>query len=129
MDKSSGQTTVHRIVCVIDCGPAVYPDAIKAQMEGGTVFALSAALKEQIRFSKGGVATANYDDYPILTMNETPDIEVHIVKSDDKIGGVGELGVPTVAPAVGNAIFDAVGARIRRLPMTPATVLEAIKSA
>jgi len=61
-------------------------------------------------------------------MND-PDIEVHIVKSDDKIGGVGEPGVPTVAPAVGNAIFDAVGARIRRLPMTSATVLEAIKSA
>jgi isoquinoline 1-oxidoreductase beta subunit len=97
-------------------------------MEGGAVFALSAALKEQVRFSKGGVSTANYDDYPILTMNETPDIEVHIVKSDDKIGGVGEPGVPTVAPAVGNAIYDAVGARIRRLPMTPTTVLEAIKS-
>ena len=98
-------------------------------MEGGAVFALSAALKEQVRFSNGGVSSANYDDYPILTMNETPDIEVHIVKSDDKIGGVGEPGVPTVAPAVGNAIFDAVGVRIRRLPMTPTTVLEAIKSA
>jgi isoquinoline 1-oxidoreductase beta subunit len=97
-------------------------------MEGGAVFALSAALKEQVRFSSGGVSSANYDDYPILTMNETPDIEVHIVKSDDKIGGVGEPGVPTVAPAVGNAIFDAVGVRIRRLPMTPTTVLEAIKS-
>ncbi len=129
VDKAGGWITVHRIVCVIDCGPAVYPDAIKAQMEGGAVFALSAALKEQIRFSKGGVASANYDNYPILTMNETPDIEVHIVKSDDKIGGVGELGVPTVAPAVGNAVFDAVGARIRRLPMTPTNVLDAIKSA
>jgi isoquinoline 1-oxidoreductase beta subunit len=129
VDKASGQITVHRVVCVIDCCPAVYPDAIKAQMEGGAVFALSATLKEQIRFSNGGVASANYDDYPILTMNETPDIEVYIVKSEDKIGGVGELGVPTVAPAVGNAIFDAVGARVRRLPMTLSTVLEAIKSA
>jgi len=128
VDKSSGSIRVHRIVCVLDCGPAVFPDAIEAQMEGGAVFALSAALKEQVRFSNGGVSSANYDDYPILTMNETPDIEVHIVKSDDKIGGVGEPGVPTVAPAVGNAIFDAVGARIRRLPMTPTTVLEAIKS-
>ena len=67
----------------------------------------------------------NGKDYQI---DVPPEIEVHIVKSDDKIGGVGELGVPTVAPAVGNAIFDAVGARIRRLPMTPTTVLEAIKS-
>jgi isoquinoline 1-oxidoreductase beta subunit len=73
-------------------------------------------------------STANYDDYPILTMSETPEIEVHIVQSDDKIGGVGEPGVPSVAPAVGNAIFDAIGARIRRLPMTPTNVLEAIKS-
>jgi len=97
-------------------------------MEGGAIFALSAALKERVRFSKGGVSTSNYDDYPILTMSETPEIEVHIVKSDDKIGGVGEPGVPSVAPAVGNAIFDAIGARIRRLPMTPTNVLEAIKS-
>jgi isoquinoline 1-oxidoreductase beta subunit len=129
VDKSSGRITVHRIVCVLDCGPAVYPDAIEAQMEGGAVFALSAALKEQVRFAKGGVATANYDDYPILTMNETPDIEVHIVKSDDKIGGVGEPGVPTIAPAVANAVFNALGARVRRLPMTPTNVLDAIKSA
>jgi len=128
VSKSSGQITVHRIVCVLDCGPAVFPDAIRAQMEGGAIFALSAALKERVRFSKGGVSTSNYDDYPILTMSETPEIEVHIVKSDDKIGGVGEPGVPTVAPAVGNAVFDAIGARIRRLPMTPTNVLEAIKS-
>jgi len=128
VNKSSGRITVHRIVCVLDCGPAVFPDAIRAQMEGGAIFALSAALKERVRFSKGGVSTSNYDDYPILTMSETPEIEVHIVKSDDKIGGVGEPGVPSVAPAVGNAIFDAIGARIRRLPMTPTNVLEAIKS-
>ncbi len=127
VEKSSGRITVHRIVCVLDCGPAVYPDAIRAQMEGGAIFALSAALKERVRFSKGGVSTSNYDDYPILTMSETPEIEVHIVKSDDKIGGVGEPGVPPVAPAVGNAIFDAIGARIRRLPMTPTNVLKAIK--
>ena len=128
VDKTSGQITVHRIICVLDCGPAVYPDAIRAQMEGGVIFGLSAALKEKVRFSKGGVLTANYDDYPILTMSETPEIEVHIVKSDEKIGGVGEPGVPPVAPALGNAIFDAIGVRIRRLPMTPENVLEAIKS-
>ena len=127
VDKSSGRIRVHRIVCVLDCGPAVFPDAIRAQMEGGAIFALSAALKERVRFSKGGVSTSNYDDYPILTMSETPEIEVYIVKSDDKTGGVGELGVPSVAPAVGNAIFDAMGVRIRRLPMTPTNVLEAIK--
>jgi isoquinoline 1-oxidoreductase beta subunit len=129
VEKSSGQITVHRIVCVLDCGPAVYPDAIRAQMEGGAIFGLSAALKERVRFANGGVATSNYDDYPILRMSETPKIEVHIVKSDDQIGGVGEPGVPSVAPAVGNAVFDAIGARIRHLPMTPANVLAAIKGA
>lgn len=128
VQKSNGLITVHRIICVLDCGPAVYPDAIRAQMEGGAIFGLSAALKERIRFAKGGVANANYDDYPILSMRETPEIEVHIVKSDEKIGGVGEPGVPTIAPAVGNAIYDAIGVRIRRLPMTPQTILNAVKS-
>ncbi len=127
VEKSNGLITVHRIICVLDCGPAVYPDAIRAQMEGGAIFGLSAALKERIRFAKGGVANANYDDYPILSMRETPEIEVHIVKSDEKIGGVGEPGVPTIAPAVGNAIYDAIGVRIRRLPMTPQTILNAVK--
>jgi isoquinoline 1-oxidoreductase beta subunit len=64
------------ISCVVDCGPAVNPDAIKAQMEGGIIFGLSAALKEKVRFSNGGVSTSNYDDYPILTMSETPDKEL-----------------------------------------------------
>ena len=80
-------------------------------------------------FTKGGVATSNYDDYPILTMSETPEIEIHIVKSDDKIGGVGEPGVPTIAPAVGNAVFDAIGVRLRRLPMTPKNILKAMRNA
>ena len=129
VDKSRGQIRVHRIVCVLDCGPAVYPDAIRAQLGGSAIFGLSAALKERVRFANGGVATSNYDDYPILTISETPEIDVHIVKSDDKIGGVGEPGVPTIAPAVGNAVFDAVGVRIRSLPMTPENVLQAMKGA
>ena len=129
VDKSSGHITVHRIVWVLDCGPAVSPDAIKAQMEGDAIFGLSAALKDRVRFSKGGGATSNYDDYPILTMSETPDIEIHIVKSNDTLGGVGEPGMPPVAPALGNAVFDAIGVRIRRIPLTPENVREAIKSA
>jgi isoquinoline 1-oxidoreductase beta subunit len=98
-------------------------------MEGGAIFGLSATLKERIRFSNGGVATSNYDDYPILTMSETPDIEVHIVKGNDTLSGVGEPDVPPVAPALGNAVFDAIGVRIRRMPMTPENVREAIESA
>ena len=71
---------------------------------------------------------SNFDDYKLLKMSEVPDIEVHIVKSTEKIGGIGELGTPAVAPAVANAIFDATGARVRRLPMDAKTVLEAIKN-
>jgi len=116
VDKKIGAVTVHRIVCAIDCGPAVYPDAIVAQMEGAAVMALSTAFYERIRFADGGVKTANYDEYPLLSMTEVPQIEVHIARSRHKIGGVGEPGVPPVPPAVANAIFDATGVRLRELP-------------
>jgi isoquinoline 1-oxidoreductase beta subunit len=129
VDKQTGRITVHRLVCAVDCGPAVYPDAIVAQMEGGAIFALSAAMKEKVEFSKGGVSSSNYDDYPILKMSETPEIEVHIVPSEDKVGGIGELGVPTVAPAVANAVFDAIGLRMKTLPMTSENVLSALAAA
>lgn len=114
--NQKGIITVHKVVCVIDCGPAVYPDAIVAQMEGGTIMALSTALHEEVHFAGGGVKTANYDDYPILTMSEVPEMEVHIAESKHDIGGVGELPVPTVAPAVANAVFNATGVRLRALP-------------
>ncbi len=117
VDRTTGQVKVHKVICAIDCGPAVYPDAITAQMEGGVVMALSVAFYERIRFTKGGVQTANFDDYPLLTMTEIPEIEVHIAQSRDKIGGVGELGIPTVAPAVANAVASAVGVRLRELPI------------
>ena len=90
--------------------------------------ALSTTLKEQIKFANGGVKSANFDDYQIIRMSEIPEIEVHIVKSNEAIGGIGEVGVPPTAPAVANAVFNATGARIRRLPFTPERVLAAIKS-
>jgi isoquinoline 1-oxidoreductase beta subunit len=116
VNQDKGSVTVHKIICAIDCGPAVYPDAIMAQMEGAAVMALSLAFHEKIHFANGGVDTLNFDQYPILTMTEVPDLEVHISKSVHDIGGVGELGVPTVAPAVANAIFNATGVRLRQLP-------------
>lgn len=116
VDTKNGKVTVHKVACAVDCGPAVYPDAITAQMEGAAVMALSLAFHEKIHFSAGGVETANYDQYPILTMTEVPEIEVHIAESIHPIGGIGEPGVPTVAPAVANAIFTATGIRLRELP-------------
>jgi len=115
--SNKGEVRVHRVVCAIDCGPTVNPDTIAAQMEGAVVFGLTAALYDAITFEKGRVQQRNFHDYPMLRMNEMPVVEVHIVPSNEKMGGVGEPGVPPVAPAVCNAIFAATGKRIRRLPI------------
>jgi isoquinoline 1-oxidoreductase beta subunit len=112
-----GEVRVHRVVCAIDCGKIVNPDTIKAQMESGIVFGLSAALRGKITFQNGRVVQSNFHDYPLLRLNEMPLVEVHIVASREKSGGVGEPGVPPIAPAVCNAIFAATGKRIRSLPI------------
>jgi isoquinoline 1-oxidoreductase beta subunit len=127
VNEKDGHVKVDRIVVAVDCGLAVNPDTVEAQIQGGVINALSTALKEEVRFSDGGVKSANFDDYGVLRMSEVPDIEVHIVKGNDKMGGIGEPGVPPTAPAVANAIFNATGARIRRIPLTPERVLAAIK--
>jgi isoquinoline 1-oxidoreductase beta subunit len=127
VDKNTGMIKVHRVVAAVDCGPVINPGPLVEQIEGGIVMALSTALKEEVKFANGGVASVNFNDYPILRMSEVPEIEVHMVKSTDKIGGIGELGVPPLAPAVANAVFNATGVRIRRIPLTPQTVLAAIK--
>jgi len=108
---------VHRVVCAVDCGPVVNPNIVRAQMEGGIVFGLTAALYGEITFEKGRVRQGNFHDYPMLRMHEMPQIEVHIVPSEDKMGGAGEVGVPPVAPAVANAVFALTSKRIRRLPI------------
>lgn len=114
---SEGKVHVHRVVCAIDCGMVVNPGIVEAQMESGIVFGLSAALYGAITFEKGRVVQRNFNDYPILRMNEMPDVEVHIVPSREPPSGVGEPGVPPIAPAVTNAIFNLTGKRIRRLPI------------
>ena len=115
--SKKGELKVHRVVCAIDCGPTINPDTVRAQMEGAIVFGLTAALYGQITFEKGRVQQRNFHDYQVLRMNEMPVVEVHIVPSKEKMGGVGEPGVPPAAPAVCNAIFAATGKRIRRLPI------------
>ncbi len=127
VDQKTGTIRIHRVVCAVDCGLVINPDTVKAQMEGAIIMGLSAALKEKMEFSKGGPKTGNFDEYPILRMKEIPKIEVHIVKSADPVGGIGEPGLPPVAPAVANALFAAAGFRLRRLPMSPALVLQEIK--
>lgn len=108
---------VHRVVCAIDCGLAVNPDGVRAQMESGIVFGLTAALYGEITLEKGRVAQSNFHDYRMLRMNEMPLIEVHIVPSDGPMGGAGEPGVPPIAPALANALFAATEKRARRLPL------------
>jgi isoquinoline 1-oxidoreductase beta subunit len=115
--SKDGKPKVHRVVCAIDCGPAVNPDGVRAQMESGIVFGLTAALYGEITFEKGRVKQRNFHDYPVLRMNEMPEVEVHLVPSKDKMGGVGEVGVPPLAPAVANALFAVTGKRVRRLPI------------
>jgi len=119
VDEKTGKIKVHKVVVAVDCGPVINPGPLVEQIEGSVIIALSTALKEEVKFAKGGVATSNFDDYPIIRMSEVPEIEVHMVKSTDKIGGIGEPGVPPLAPAVANAFFNATGVRIRRIPLTP----------
>jgi isoquinoline 1-oxidoreductase subunit beta len=111
------QLKVHRFVCAIDCGPVVNPDSIRAQMEGAIVFGLTAAIYGEISFENGRVKQRNFNDYRMLRIHEMPAIEVHIVPSTEKMGGVGEPGVAPVAAALTNAIFSLTGKRIRRLPI------------
>jgi len=110
---------VHKVVCAIDCGQTVNPDTIKAQMESCVAFALTAALYGEITFEKGKVKQSNFYDYRMLRINEMPQVEVHILDSTEKMGGVGEPGVPPVAPAVMNALFMLTGKRVRSLPLRP----------
>jgi isoquinoline 1-oxidoreductase beta subunit len=112
-----GVVKVHRVVCAIDCGLAVNPDSLKAQMESAIAFGLGAALHSQIIFKDGKVQQSNFHDYQVLRMNEMPKVEVYIVPSTEKMGGAGEPAVPPIAPAVTNAIFAATGKRIRTLPI------------
>lgn len=111
------EVTVHRVVCVIDCGIAINPDLIKAQLEGGIVFALSAVLYPQLTVKDGHVEQSNFDTYEIPRIGEAPHVEVHIVESNEAPGGTGEPPIPPLAPAVANAVFAATGKRVRKIPI------------
>jgi isoquinoline 1-oxidoreductase beta subunit len=118
--SNGGDVRVRRIVCAVDCGIAVNPDIVAAQMEGGTLFGLTAALYGVIDFENGRVKQGNFDTYRALRMNEAPAVETHVVRSAAAPGGIGEAATAIVAPAVTNAIFAATGKRIRVLPISNA---------
>ena len=115
--KADGSLKVDRVVCAVDCGLAINPDVIRAQMEGGIGYGLAAMLHSQITLKDGVVEQSNFHNYPMLRIGEMPRVEVHIVASAEPPTGVGEPGTPPVAPAVANAIFAAAGKRIRKLPL------------
>ena len=119
----NGALKIDRIVCAVDCGRVINPAGVKAQMESGIIYGLSAALMGEITIENGVTKQSNFDGYPIIRMRESPAIEVHILPSEHDPTGCGEPGVPPAAPAVTNAIFAATGKRIRRLPIRAAALL------
>jgi isoquinoline 1-oxidoreductase beta subunit len=116
---ANGEVHVHRVFSAVDCGTVINPDIVKAQIESSVVFGLTATLKGEITITNGRVDQSNFDNYPMLRINEMPAVEVTIVPSTEAPGGMGEPGVPPVAPAVANAVFALTGKRIRTLPIRP----------
>jgi len=117
---TDGTVRVPRVVCAVDCGTVVNPGQVEAQMEGGITFGASAAVLSEITLAAGRITQSNWQDYPVLRVDEAPVVEVHIVPSDEPPSGIGETPVPPIAPAIANAIFSATGARVRRLPISKA---------
>jgi isoquinoline 1-oxidoreductase beta subunit len=116
VDKE-GAVTLRRVVCAVDTGLAVNPDTIVAQLQGGIIFGLTAALYGNITVENGRVQQSNFHDYRMLRIDETPPIEVHVIPSGEAPGGIGETGVVASMPALANAIFAATGKRLRSLPV------------
>lgn len=113
----AGKIKVHKVYCAVDCGRAINPNIVAAQMESSIIFGLSAALMGEITLEQGAVQQSNFHDYPVIRMSESPDIEVAIIPSEEPPSGVGEPGLPPLAPAVANAVFAASGQRLRELPL------------
>jgi isoquinoline 1-oxidoreductase beta subunit len=120
--EKDGTVHVLRIVSAVDCATAVNPDGVKAMTEGAVNYALTPVLNGEITIKDGAVEQGNFDGYQVLRMSDAPDVEVHIAASGGDPGGMGETGVPPLAPAVANAVFAATGKRIRRLPIDPASL-------
>ncbi|MEN3365870.1 MAG: isoquinoline 1-oxidoreductase subunit beta [Burkholderiales bacterium] len=122
LDKKTGEIKVHNVWAAVDPGVAVLPKNVATQVEGGIVMGVSAALREQVIFKDGVPQQSNFHDYPVLRLNEVPNISVKVLPSDNAPGGVGEAGLPPVAPAIANAVAVLTGKRMRSLPMLPEKV-------
>jgi isoquinoline 1-oxidoreductase beta subunit len=120
--SQEGAVRVRRVVCAVDCGIAVNPDTVQAQIQSAIIFGITAALHGEITLKDGRVQQSNFDDYQMLRMNEAPAIEVHIVRNSEPPGGMGECGTSAIVPAVANAIFAATGKRLRKMPVDAATL-------
>src|SRR5205809_3347847 len=112
---SNNTIRVNKVMCAVDCGVVINPDTLAAQIEGGIVYGLTGALKNEITLKDGRVEQDNFHTYPMLRMTEAPVVEVYTVKSEESPGGIGEPGVPPIAAAVANAVFAATGKRLRKL--------------
>jgi isoquinoline 1-oxidoreductase subunit beta len=112
-----GSVRIHRVVCAMDCGTVINPDTVQAQIQSGVMFGVTAALYGEITLKNGRVEQANFDTYQMLRINEAPAIEVHVVKSTEPPGGMGEAGTSGIVPAIGNAVFAATGKRLRKMPI------------
>jgi CO/xanthine dehydrogenase Mo-binding subunit len=128
VDQESGEVRVGRIVVAHDCGLIINPDGVRGQVEGNVLHSLSRTLHEEVTFDQASVTSLDWSTYPILTFAEVPEVEVVLINRPDLApAGVGEPATVPTAAAVGNAIFDATGVRLRRVPFTPARVLAALR--
>ena len=127
VDRTSGVVKIERVVAAFDIGRVINPDGARNQMEGGIVQALSRTLKEQVTFDKSAVTSVDWDHYPIMDFSEVPEIDVVLLdRPDEESGGAGETQTPIIPGAVANAIFDAVGVRLREMPFTASRVAHAL---
>jgi isoquinoline 1-oxidoreductase subunit beta len=113
---------VRRVICAVDCGTLVNPDTVRAQMQSGIIFGITAALYGEVTLKNGRVEQSNFDTYQMLRMNEAPAIEVYVVQSSAAPGGIGEAGTSAIVPAISNAIFAATGKRLRKMPIDTAVL-------
>jgi isoquinoline 1-oxidoreductase subunit beta len=115
--SNEGAVRVRRVVCAVDCGTVVNPDTVEAQIQSGIIFGATAALYGEITIKEGRVEQTNFDTYQIMRIDEAPVIEVHIVKSTEPPGGMGEAGTSAIVPAIANAVYAATGKRLRKMPI------------